>query len=60
MPEKLKNALKFAVIGALPGLLLVLLAQFVIKGEMQLSVGAPGLILLPMGFVGGLIYGWFK
>lgn len=60
MPEKLKNALKFAVIGAVPGLVLVLLAQFVIKGEMQLTVGAPGLLLLPLGFVGGLLYGWFR
>ena len=45
------------VIGAVPGLILVLLAQFVIKGEMQLTVGAPGILLAIAGAIVGLIVG---
>jgi hypothetical protein len=59
MPAKLSRALKFAVLGALPGGVMLLLAFFVIKGEWQLTVGAPGFILLPAGFVLGFLFGWF-
>ena len=43
------------VIGAAPGLILVLLAEFVIDGEMQLTVGAPGIILAVVGAVVGAV-----
>lgn len=45
------------LIGAAPGVLLVLLAEFVVDGEMQLTVGAPGLLLTAIGAVVGLIVG---
>lgn len=45
------------VIGALPGVILVLLAQFVIEGEMQLTVGAPGILLAIAGAIIGLVVG---
>lgn len=54
------NALKWGVVGALPGLLLLFLAYFVIEGEWQLTVGAPGFILAPLGFLGGAVYGWMR
>jgi hypothetical protein len=47
-----------AVIGAMPGIILVLLAQFVIEGEMQLTVGAPGFVIAALGAVAGFIVGW--
>jgi hypothetical protein len=46
-----------AVIGAVPGLILVLLAEYVIEGEMQLTVGAPGFLLAIAGAVAGLVVG---
>lgn len=45
------------LIGAVPGLILVLLAQFVIKGEMQLTVGAPGILLAIAGAIIGFVIG---
>lgn len=51
------RGLLWAVIGAIPGLILVLLAQFVIEGEMQLTVGAPGIMLAIVGALAGLILG---
>lgn len=51
------RALRGAVVGALPGVALVLIAQFAIDGEMQLTVGAPGLLLAVAGAVLGLAYG---
>jgi hypothetical protein len=54
---KLGRALLGMVIGAVPGLILVLLAQFVIKGEMQLTVGAPGILLAIAGAVIGFVVG---
>lgn len=57
LPNVARSALAGMLIGATPGVLLVLLAQFVIEGEMQLTVGAPGIILAPVGAVVGLIVG---
>ena len=51
------RAIAGAAIGALPGVILVLLAQFVIKGEMQLTVGAPGIMLAVVGAVAGFAVG---
>jgi hypothetical protein len=45
------------MIGALPGVVLVLLAQYVIKGEMQLTIGAPGILLAVVGCVVGFLVG---
>ncbi len=52
-----RSAMAGMLIGATPGVLLVLLAEFVIDGEMQLTVGAPGLILAVVGAVAGLVVG---
>ena len=46
-----------AVIGAAPGLILVFLAEFVIEGEMQLTIGAPGILLAAAGAVTGFVLG---
>lgn len=48
-------ALTGMLIGATPGAILVLLAQFVIEGEMQLTIGAPGMLLAVAGGVAGII-----
>lgn len=45
------------VIGALPGVALVVLAQYVIEGEMQLTIGAPGILLAVVGCVAGFVVG---
>lgn len=37
------RAVRWALIGALPGVVLILIAQFLIQGEMQLSVGVPAI-----------------
>lgn len=50
-------ALTGMFIGAAPGALLVLLAEFVVDGEMQLTVGAPGLLLAAIGATAGLFVG---
>lgn len=55
--ELTRSALAGLLIGATPGVLLMLLAEFVIEGEMQLTVGAPGLILAVVGAVAGLLVG---
>lgn len=57
---RLSSALRMAVIGATPGVVLVLLAQFVVTGEMQLTVGAPGLLLAVVGGVTGLVVGFVR
>jgi hypothetical protein len=51
------RAIAGAVIGATPGVILVLLAQFVIKGELQLTVGAPGILLAVAGAIAGFAVG---
>jgi len=57
---KFLAGLRGAAVGAVPGLVLVLLAQFVIKGEMQLTVGAPGIVLAVVGVVVGFAIGWSR
>lgn len=43
-----------AILGAVPGLILVLIAQFVVRGEPQLTVGVAGIWLAIVGAVVGL------
>ena len=57
MNKHLTRALTFAAIGAAPGLVLVLLATFVIQGEMELTVGAPGILIALTGAGAGFVYG---
>jgi len=57
MNQHLTRALIFAAVGAAPGLVLVLLATFVIQGEMELTVGAPGILIALAGAVTGAVYG---
>lgn len=52
-----KAAALGTLIGALPGVILVLVAQFIIDGEMQLTVGAPGFLLAFVGGAAGLVTG---
>jgi hypothetical protein len=49
--------LGYGFVGAIPGLILVFLAQFVIEGEMQLTVGAPGILLAIAGTLVGFVLG---
>jgi hypothetical protein len=56
MESRASRALLWMLLGAAPGLALVLIAQFAIQGEMQLTVGAPGLWLAVVGAVAGLIF----
>jgi hypothetical protein len=55
---KMGRGVSGAVIGAAPGLILVFLAEFVIEGEMQLTIGAPGILLAVAGAVIGFVLGW--
>ncbi len=40
-----------------PGVILVLLTEFVIHGEIQLTVGALGVLLAVVGAIAGLVLG---
>lgn len=51
------RAARGAIVGAAPGVALVLVAQFAVDGEMQLTVGAPGILLAAVGAVLGLAHG---
>jgi len=44
-----------ALTGVLPGVILVLLAQFVIEGEWQLTIGAPGVLIAVLGAIVGAV-----
>ena len=46
-----------AMLGAAPGLVMVGAAQYLIEGERQLTVGAPGILLAVAGAVLGFGYG---
>jgi hypothetical protein len=46
------------VLGVLPGAFLVFLAEFVITGEWQLTVGAPGFALAGIGAIAGFAVGF--
>lgn len=43
------------LLGALPGVLLVLVAQFLVNGEPQLTVGVAGMWLAAAGALAGVI-----
>lgn len=58
MRSKVGRGVVGAFIGAIPGVLLVLLAQFVISGELQLTVGAPGIMIAALGLVVGFGMGF--
>jgi hypothetical protein len=47
--------LAFPLLGALPGLMLVLIAQFAIEGEQQLTVGVAGMWFAAVGAVAGMV-----
>jgi hypothetical protein len=53
MENRLARGAVGAAVGVLPGAGLVLLAQFVITGELQLTVGAAGIVLAAIGLVVG-------
>lgn len=55
MRSRIGRGVLGAVIGAVPGTVMVLLAQFVINGEMQLTVGAPGILLAAVGAIVGFV-----
>lgn len=48
------RALAGALVGAMPGIVLILIAEFLVDGEMQLTVGAPGILLAVAGAIIGL------
>lgn len=53
MRSKFGRGIVGALVGATPGILLVLLAQFVVSGEPQLTIGAPGIVIAGLGLVVG-------
>jgi hypothetical protein len=55
MPRRWKQLLAGLVLGVLPGVLLVLVAQFVVTGEPQLTVGVAGMWLAAVGAVAGFV-----
>jgi hypothetical protein len=55
---KLGRGVAGAFIGSLPGMALILFAQFVVEGEAQLTVGAPGILLVPLGSIVGFAIGF--
>lgn len=55
--RRIGRALRAALLGSLPGVAMVLVAQYLIEGEMQLTVGAPGLLLAGFGAAVGFAYG---
>jgi hypothetical protein len=57
MKTRFGRAVAGAVVGALPGVILVLLAQFVINGEWQLTIGAPGILIAVFGAILGAFVG---
>lgn len=57
---RLTAALPAAAIGAVPGLIMVALAQFAIQGEMQLTIGAPGILLAIAGIIVGFGVGLYR
>jgi hypothetical protein len=57
MSRRSTTVLFATFLGALPGLMLIVLARFVITGEMELTVGAPGFVLAPVGALLGLVIG---
>ncbi|MDQ4145337.1 MAG: hypothetical protein M3198_16670 [Actinomycetota bacterium] len=60
MRKRLKAGFRWGVVGVIPGLLLILLARFVIQGEMQLTVGAPAILLAIVGGLAGFILAFRK
>lgn len=46
-----------ALLGALPGFVLILIAEYAIEGEVQLTVGVGGIWLAVAGALVGLILG---
>ena len=46
-----------ALLGVVPGVVLLLLATFVIEGEVQLTVGAAGVALAFGGAIAGFVVG---
>ncbi|RSM86857.1 hypothetical protein DMH04_11385 [Kibdelosporangium aridum] len=58
MAPKLGRTIAGAIYGVLPGVILVLLAHFVIIGEWQLTIGANGLAQAFIGLVAGAVVGY--
>ena len=56
----LMKGLLGAAIGASPGLILLLLAFFVIKGEWALTIAALGLFVTAVGAIAGFTVGWSR
>lgn len=56
---RLERGLVGALIGVLPGLIMYLIAEFLIKGEWQLTIGAPGILIGICGAILGFALGFF-
>lgn len=54
-PRRWTQLLAGLGLGALPGVLLVLVAQFAVTGEPQLTVGVAGMWLAVLGAVAGFV-----
>ena len=60
MTTRLPQGLRFAAIGSAPGLLLIAIATFFLQGEVELPVGAPGILVAVFGGVVGFGYGLLR
>ena len=58
MASRLSRTFVGAVAGALPGAILFLVAQFLIEGEWQLTIGAPGMFIGVGGAIAGAVIGF--
>lgn len=54
---RFKRGLVGALIGVAPGLIMYLIAEFLIKGEWQLTIGAPGIVIGVAGAILGFALG---
>ena len=58
MASRLSQTFVGAVAGALPGAILFLVAQFLIEGEWQLTIGAPGMFIGVGVAIAGAVIGF--
>lgn len=58
MSMRARRGLAWGVVGAVPGVAMVAFARLFLVGEMQLTVGAPGILLAVAGAAVGLVLGF--
>lgn len=54
---RLVRGLVWGIVGGLPGLIIYLIAEFLVRGEWQLTIGAPGILIGICGLILGFALG---